>query len=303
MRLLRLVPLLILVCLPTQLLAELANGELPAARWYAHIDLVAMRQGEAGKKLYAWLESEVFEELHEELGFDASREADVITAVATPEGGIMVVVEGNFSQLTKDRILAVGAAGSNFNEREFDGSPYYFIGDDNGPGKNIHDNDSFDDGGYLSLSSQGKLLITSTEEQMQALIKGKGKIPGDQASDGGLIVLSAKQNLVQAGMRADDVGKDLGWDSNMLQNTEQVALLVAEVAGKLSLEAQLIANEAQVASSLASIVRGLISLQIFSDELEPGIAAMLQSTTVDVDGVRLIVKLALDPQAVIDLID
>lgn len=303
MRLLRLVPLLILVCLPTQLLAELANGDLPAARWYAHIDLVAMRKGEASKQLYAWLEEEVFDELREEVGFDASKEADVITAVATPEGGIMVVVEGSFSQLTQDRILAVGAAGSNFNMREFDGSPYYFIGDDSDSGEKVHENDSFDDGAYLSLSTKGKLLIASTEAQIQALIKGKGKIPGNYAKDGGLIVLSAEQNLVQAGMRADDIGADLGWNSNMLQNTEQLAFLVTEGAGKLLVEAQLVADGAEMASSLASIVRGLISLQIFSDELDPGIAAMLKSTTVDVDGVRLIVKLALDPQAVIDVID
>jgi hypothetical protein len=300
MHLRHLLAVLLLVCLPTALLAELANGDLPAARWYAHIDLVAMRNGAAGKQLYTWLENEVFDDLREEIGFDASKEADVITALATPAGGIMVVVDGAFSQTTKDRIVALGAMGSDFNTLEFDGNAYYFFGGDDKSGE--HDPGSLQGGAYLSLALNKKLLVTSTEEQMQQLIKSKGRIPGDYNS-GSLIVLSAQQSLVQAGMSAEGFGADLGWDSNVLRNTKQIALLVAEAAGKIAIEGQLITTEASVASSLASIVRGLISLQVFNDDIDPRLVDLLQSTTVNVDGATLVVKLAVDPAMVIEAID
>jgi len=301
MSLIRFLLILLFIGLPATLLAELSNGDLPAARWYAHVDLVEMRAGEAGRHLYAWLEDEVFDELRDEVGFDADQEADVITALATPEGGIMVVVEGKFTQDTKDKIVAIGAAASEFNSLEVDGNVYYFIGDDDE--SKHHGNGSFDEGAYISLALDNKLVVTSTEEQMHKLIKGKGRIPGDYDHDGSLIVLSAEQNLVQAGMSAASIGDDLGWDSNMLRNTKQLALLISDEAGKISIEAQLIAAEEELATSLASIVRGLISLQAFNDELDSELAEFLQNTTVEVNGATLTVKLAMDPQVMVDAID
>ena len=299
MHLRQLLPAILLACLPTALLAELANGDLPAARWYAHVDLVAMRKGEAGKQLYAWLDREVFDELREEVGFDAAQEANFVTALASPDGGIMIVVDGNFSQVTKDRIAAFGALSSDFETLQFEGSPYFFVGDDD----EQRDPDSSGEGAYVSTALKNKLLIAQSEQQMQQLIKGKGKIPGDYDTAGSLIVLSAQQNLVQAGANAQGFGDDLGWDSNVLRNTKQIALLVAEAAGKISVEGQLITNDATVADSLASIVRGLISLQVFNDDLDPALSAVLQSTKVSVSGMALSVKLALDPATVLSVID
>jgi hypothetical protein len=301
----RLFPALLLACLPSMLLAELANGDLPAARWYAHVDLVAMRKGEAGKQLYAWLDREVFDELREEIGFDATREANFVTALASPDGGIMIVVDGTFSQMTRDRIAALGALSSDFSALEFEGSPYFFVGgnDKESDHDQGRDRNSLDEGAYVSVALKNKLLVAQSEQQMQKLIKGKGKIPGDYDTGGALVVLSAQQNLVQAGANAQGFGDDLGWDSNVLRNTKQIALLVAEAAGNISVEGQLITNDATVANSLASIVRGLISLQVFNDDLDPALSAVLQSTTVSVSGMSLSVKLALDPAIELTVID
>jgi hypothetical protein len=303
MRLARFLLIFLLTGLPTAVVAGLSNGDLPAARWYAHIDLVEMRSAEGGKYLYEWLDDEVFEELHDEIGFDAGKEADTITALATPEGGIMIVIDGEFTQMTQDRIVAIGATGSEFNSLKYEDNVYYFVGDDDGHGEHNHENDSLDDGAYMSLSVNNKLIVTSTEEQMHKLLDSDGDIPGDYDSGDSLIVLSAEQVLVQAGMSADGIGEDLGWDSNMLKNTKQVALVVADDAGKLSIEAQLITAEEELANSLASIVRGLISLQVFNDDLDPELTEFLQNTTVEVDGVILTVKLAMDAESLVDVID
>ena len=58
-----------------------------------------------------------------------------------------------------------------------------------------------------------------------------------------------------------------------------------------------------MADSLASIVRGLISLQVFNDDLDPEIAEFLQNTSVEVDDNKLTVKVALDAEDVIAAID
>jgi hypothetical protein len=67
--------------------------------------------------------------------------------------------------------------------------------------------------------------------------------------------------------------------------------------------AQLVAAEPVIANSLASIVRGLISLQALSGDVDPELSRFLNSTEVTVDGSTLTVKLAMDPEVLIDAID
>ena len=105
---------------------------------------------------------------------------------------------------------------------------------------------------------------------------------------------------MQAGVQAGELGDEIGWDSNILRNTEQAALLIADEGGKLSIQAQLVATEKEMADSLASIVRGLISLQIFNQDLDPELVDFLQNTSVDVDDTTLVVKVLLDPRTVVE---
>lgn len=302
---LRILFICLLVTAPLAALADLRSGELPAARWYVHIDLEAMRASDAGRHLYAWLDDEVFSELREETGFDADKEAHVVTALASPDGGVLVVVDGTFSQMTQDRIVALGAAASEFNELKYAGKTYFRVNDDDEHSDPDHDQRDapFDDGAFISVGLGNKLLVTSSEQQMHALLDGNGSIPGNYDTDGTLIVLSAENSLVQAGMSINSFSEDLGWDSNMLRNTRQLAVLVADQAGKIAVEAQLVANEAEMANSLASILRGLISLQVFNDDLDPEFSEFLRSTTVTVEGATLSVRLAIDPEALVEALD
>lgn len=300
MRLLRILLCILFISLPVTAVAELSGGDLPAARWYAHVDLVEMRSSDAGMQLYAWLEDEIFDQLREKIGFDADQEADLITAIATPEGGTLIVVDGDFSQKTQDGLLAIGATASQFNVLEHDGKAYYQIDDDDHPGR--HDENSFENGAFMSIAIKDKLIVTSSEEQMRQIFGSNGRIPGDYDNDGALMVLRGAKSLVQAGMQTNEFSDDLGWDSNMLRNTKQLAIVVSDEKGMLALEAQLVANEEQMANSLASIVRGLISLQAFSDDIEPELSQFLNSTVVAVNGSTLTVKVAVDPEVLVDVI-
>lgn len=303
MRTLRyLVILFLFIAAPSSLLAGVTTGDLPeASRWYFHADFKEMRSSEAGRHLYGWLQEEVFADIHEEIGIDLDKEADLLTAFATDDDGPVIVIDGRISQDTQDKLLALGAGSGSLDRLESRGRTFYHVEDD-GDGEEVDldiEIDSFDNGAYFSFAVKNKLLVTSTRERMEALLADKGRVSVTQGDKGALFVLSAERSLMQAGARAGDIGKKVNWDSNILRNTEQAALLVADKAGKIAIEAQLVTTEQAMADSLASIIRGLISLQIFNDELDPEFAEFLQNTTVDVQDNTLKVTVALDPEIIV----
>lgn len=299
MRFVRLALMVLLAAFPAALLAELQRGDLPSAGWYAHVDLTEMRSSAAGRELYAWLDREVFAELREEFDFDADEEVDVITALAAADGSMVVVVDGAFSTTTKDRILAIAAMAGNFNVLKHGGKDYYQV-EETSEGRH---RDSFEGAAFVSLAVKDKLLVTSSEAQMQEMLGNGGKMPGDYSTENALLVLRGARSFVQAGMQTQLVDADFGWNSNLLRNTEQVGLLVSDEDGALAVMAQLVATDPTVASSLASIVRGLISLQALSGELDAELSRFLTGTEVAVDGTTLTVKIALDPGVLIEAID
>lgn len=299
MRGLRILLCIGLVITPAIALAGISNGDLPASRWYAHIDLEEMRNAEAGKHLYAWLDREVFDELREESGFDADQEADRITAMSTPDGGLVLSIEGEFTQDSLDKLVAIGASSGELDQFTHSGKTYYFVEDHEGDDHDV----SIDGGVYYSVALKNRVIAASSEDQLKSMLDNRGKIDGDYDSGNALVVLTARKSLVQAGINADGIGDDLGWDSNVLNNAKQLALLIADKSGMISIEAQLVAQEEAMANSLASIVRGLISLQVLSDDIDPEVAQFLQSTTVEVDGATLAVEISLEPEDMISVLD
>jgi hypothetical protein len=177
-------------------------------------------------------------------------------------------------------------------------------GDGQGKGGNI-EVDSFENGAYFTFALKNRILATSSREQMERLLDSNGKLPKRNSDRGALIVLTAEKSLIQAGIQADQVADrgEGGWQSNILRNTEQLAVIVSDVAGKIGIETQLIATQPEMAESLASIVRGLISLAMFSEDMDPEVAQFLKETTVAVDGSSLNIRLALDPESVVATLD
>lgn len=309
MRILRLLIVGLLLIMPGFASAAVAPDSVPAtSTWYFHADFEEMRTSDAGKHLYGWLQREVFEDIHDDAGIDLDKEADRITAFSDEESGAVVLLEGNISQESKDKLLAVAAGAESLETFEHKGKTFYFAEgeghDHDGDNGNIEIN-SFENGVYFTFALKDRLLATSMREKMEALLVSDGKLPRRKTTNGTLIVISAEKSLIQAGMKADQVDEDGegGWQSNILRNTEQVAVLVADVAGKIAVETQLIAKKPEMAESLASIVRGLISLTMFSDDMDPDIAEFLQGTSVDVDGSKLKISVAVDPEMLIAALD
>jgi hypothetical protein len=295
----------LLFFIPAVLVAAVGPKDLPdASKWYFHADLDEMRSSEAGQHLYAWLQDGVFEEVREEINIDLEKEVDQITAFATTGENVIVVIEGNISQETEDKVLAVAAASGSLDKLGSGSETYFFVGenDDHDGHSNIHI-DMDIDGAYFSFALKNKILVTATEADMETMLANNGKHPGATNAKGALFVLSAERSLMQAGVKAGDLGDDFDWDSNILKNTEQAGIIVTDENGKIAIKAQLVTTEKEMADSLASIVRGLISLQVFNDELDPELASLLQNTSVATDGNSLTIKIALDPETVMAFID
>ena len=69
--------LLVTVVLTVPALAGAAVETIPgASSWYFHADLDEMRNSDAGKHLYSWLDREVFADVRKDAGIDLGNEAD-----------------------------------------------------------------------------------------------------------------------------------------------------------------------------------------------------------------------------------
>ncbi len=282
------------------------DGIPDSATWYFHADFDAMRDGKSSRAIYNWLNAEVFEEIRGEVGIDFDQEAQRLTAFSSAGEGPVILLDGKISQDTKDKIMAIAAADGELQTFKSSGKAYYFF-DGSGDGADTGDIDidieSLEKEAYVSFALKDKIVITNTQDQMKALLANNGRIRSAKTDKNALIVLRAERSLIQAGVKADEMDDDDDWDSKILRNTKQVAMMMADLGDKLGFEAQLMANEPEMANSLASVVRGLIGLQAFNDEMDSKIAAVLQSIKVDVLGSTLKLSLSIDPDTVVSALE
>jgi hypothetical protein len=306
MRLFKILIVALLLTVPA--LAQADIDSVPGdSAWYFHADFDAMRNGKASRGLYDWLDAEVFSEIRKEVGIDFNKEARYLTAFSARNDGPIIVFEGEIGQETKDKIMALGAAasGGNLDPLKAHGKEFFLFegdGDVDVDGDIDIDIESLEKEAYISFALKDRIVITHRKEQMEALLGNNGRIPTARKDRNTLFVLQADRALMQAGVNTEAFdGED--WDSNIVRNTKQIAVLLADLGDKLGLEARLITTEPAMANSLASIVRGLLSLSMFSDEMDPDMAEVLQHTTVDVDDATLKVGLELDPESVVSALE
>ena len=129
MRKLRLFAVILLLGVPPLATAEL--GGIPAAAtWYFHADFEAMREGKASRGVYDWLDAEVFDEIRNEIGIDLGKEAERLTAFSGPGAGPVIMLDGNISQSTRDKVMAFAAADGELQTFKSSGKTYYFFDGD-----------------------------------------------------------------------------------------------------------------------------------------------------------------------------
>jgi hypothetical protein len=311
--------LLLIFSFPLTTQAGVSSADLPGNLvWYMHADLEQMRATESGSPLYDWFDEEVVAEVNDEIGIDLSTEVDSVTAFSDRTGGTVIIVEGPLTKESQDKLLALATLQSTLNRLEFDGKEYYHITDDgDGDGDDENENEDrerhrgkdplgdFDGSAYFSFSVANKAIIASSEKHMQELLKSGGKVTGSKSHDGSMFVLTADRSFVQAGLRPDGMadGDDGDWESNIIRNTEQAALLISDSAGQIAVEAQIVSTDPAMAASIGSIISGLISLQAFNSELGPELKSLIQNTRVKVKDNVLSVSTVIDPELIVSVLD
>ena len=300
---------LLLCSLPLHAGAAVSPGDLPGDTiWYLHTDLEAMRTTESGSKIYVWFEDEIVKEVREETGLDLNTEVNSLTAYSDASKGTVIVVDGPMTKESQERLLALATlqADGDFELREHKGMTYYHIGDEEDEGhRGDEPLDDLEDSAWFSFAIGNKAIVTSSEQQLLALLDSGGKIAGTGSHDGALFVLSADKSFVQAGLQADDmvIEDDDDWESNILRNTKQGVLLIADKDGMIAIEAQLVSTDPKMAEAIGSIVNGLISLQAFNSDLDPEIQDLLRNTRVKVVDNTLSISTVIDPDIVVTVLN
>lgn len=304
---LRLFFFLFLFSFPLHTSGAVTAADLPGDTiWYMHADLQAMRTTESGSKIYAWFEDEVVEEISEETGINLSTEVNSMTAYSDATNGTVIVIDGPLTEESQERLLAIATmqAGGDIDLLEYKGMTYYHIGDEEDEGD--WGNEPFEDledSAWFSFAVDNKAILTSTEKQLQALLDSGGKIAGAGSHDGALFVLSADKSFVQAGMHADNMAsEDDDWESNILRNTKQAAVLIADKDGMIAVEAQLVSTDPKMAAAIGGIANGLISLQAFNSDLDPEIQELIRNTRIEVVENTLSISTVIDPDMVVSVL-
>jgi len=292
--------------LPSTAAAQVTPASLPGnAVWYLHADLQELRDAQSGRHLYRWLEREVFDDILEDSGIDLSKEASRITAFSDASLGTVIVLDGAISETTRDKVLALVSMDSKLDTLKHGSRTFYHAERKTGRSNGNRSFDDLEKNAYFSFDVKNKLIVASDPDQLRALLDSGGRIAGSQSHPGTLLVLTADKSFVQAGVRTaaftDD--DDQGWDSNILRNTELVALLVSDRNGLVAVEAQLVSHEPTMAQSLGGIINGLISLQALNPDLDPDILALIRNTKIDVKDKVLSINAVINPEMIVKMLD
>ena len=301
----RLALLFIVTALAGPAVAQVTPSNLPADTiWYLHADLKQLRTAASGKPLYDWVNAEVFVELYENVGVDLNKEADTVTAFSDAKLGTVVVVDGPIATGTREKLLAVAAVKAKLDMKSYAGRTYYHVSESGTPTTGNHSLDDLQESAYFSFDVKDKLIVASDENQLKTLLDSDGRLRGNHNHPGALFVLSADRSFVQAGMRTDaHAGDGDNWKSNIVRNTEQVAILVSGREELLAVEAQLVSREAGMARSLGDIANGLLSLQALNSELEPWLRDLLRTTRINVKDKILSINVAIDANQIVTMLN
>lgn len=244
--------LALIVLVPLFAAADVKVDDLPENTvWYLHVDFEKLRGTESGKILNRWIQWEVYDEINKELGIDLNKEVNQFTAFSNASNGTILLIDGPVSAASIDKIMAMIRDEEPVQTRRHGDQEYFHVGDKERTGRAANDPfDDLDDSAYFSFAIDGRILVTGSESSMQSMLDNGGRVPGARSHDGALLVLSADQSIVQAGIHPEglvDDDDDDDWESNIVKNTKQAALLVADESGRLAIEAKLESTDPGIA--------------------------------------------------------
>ena len=286
----------LLVAAPS--IAAIDDATLPPdTAWYVHVDLDTMRDTAVGKQIYDWLDNEVFEEIRDETGFDPNKELDAVTAFSDVANVGTLILEGAFSQESRDKMLAALEIGADLSTGSAGGRDYYTIQDVEFDDANI---DIQGDTLFLSFARRNAVVLSTTLDGMERGLDSKRRRNRGKA----LLVLAADKSLMQAGIDTVSLGNGASsWNSGLLREAREIAFVLADSGGEAEIAVRVTANDPRTTDSLAAVVRGLVGLQALADDQDPNVKTVLSSLQIDTDSAGMTLSLRVAPDVLRAVID
>jgi len=264
------------------------------AGFYLHANIEEMQLAPAGQHIYEWLEDEVLEELRDDTGIDVS---DVLTGISVFGPSVseryhsdeaVFILHGEFSPSDQAQIIEALEQHVDITTSSQSGQTvYHLIKASRG-----HDM-------YLSFGPNQQTIITKDEAQLERFLDGQQKQLPDTRNK--ILILQAESPLVQGGLNTQ-IQNNTPWDSSILRNVEQVAVVISDDAGQLRLQANLLAAKPEMAMALQNLVQGLIALSALNED-EPEIAELLSQAHIEAEGNRVVLEITVDPETLMDFVD
>jgi hypothetical protein len=258
-----------------------------------------MRDTSVGRQIYDWLSKKILEELREDTGFDADNELDAVTAFSDDAGIGTLILEGDISQDSRDKLLAAIEMGADLSTGAAGNRDYYEIREvDIDKGDLVIEGDTL----YMSFARRNAVVVSTTLDGMKRALNAKPRRNRGKA----LLVLAADKSLMQAGVDTVALGHGNGrgpWNSGLLREAREVAFVLSDRGGDADMAVRITANDPRTTDSLAAIVRGLVGLQALAEDQDPNVTRLLSSLQIETDSAGMTLALRVAPDVLRAVID
>ncbi len=235
--------------------------------FYVQINLLEMRQSQAGSQLYDWVEDEVLDDLEDEFGADFITALDGISVFGAGEQQAPVIlVHGFLAPDTRDMIIA-----KLFDENDSavaqsrHGQTFYAVDADSFETDSLEINGKDIDNLFLAFGADNQTMITPSEDALDEFLRNGSFFENTLSPE--LIVVQANRPLLQGGLNTKhQVFKHGPWESKFFQNVEQVGLVIADAGDDFEIRAQAVSQTPSMAEALGSIAKGLLSFKALAEE-------------------------------------
>lgn len=278
--------------------------------YYIQVNFAAMRDSENGRRLFDWVNEEIFEEVADELGNDAGADLaenmDGISIFGTGENQEPVIlVHGYLTESLNDMIRShLDTADADEVARQSrNGLDYYVITNSDIDLEFIDIDTDSDETLYYSIGNlgQGQSLLTTSEAALDEFLANGGYLNNELTSD--LVVVHANRALVQGGLNTKHNVFDNGpWESEFFRNVEQLGLAITDAGDGFSLRAEAVSRTPELAEALGNIARGLLSFKALA-EVDDEDLSWLNNLQVSTADNATVFELLVPAQHLLDAID
>lgn len=270
--------------------------------FYIQVNLLEMRQSDAGSQLYDWVDDEIIEEIEDEFGTDLVRSLDGISIFGSGDTQTPVVLlHGFLSEAAQDDITekVLSEVDEARIETQF-GQEFITVHADDMENFNIDiDGQEFEQL-FLAFGDSNQTLITPSKDILDDFLRNNSVFSDALSSD--LIVVQANRSLVQGGLDAKhDIFKNGPWESQFFKNIEQVGLVIADSGDSFTLRAEAVSSTPAMAEALGNIAKGLLSFKSLADD--EGELALLDNLDIASNSNVTVFELQVPAELLIDTLD